>query len=202
MARYRSSRILPTILTVVIILVVIAGVVALARLLFSGVSSSSSSKQEVNVAQQHLLDTASGRAVSMTVRGPIVADEDFRSYRVTISSNQRQFEAFKGYLNTVISQQALSNNTAAYDEFVHALDKANLTSGKPFEGDKNNTLGICATGKVYEFALLNAGAIESTFWTSTCSGSPGSLKGNVAQVSRLFLSQIPDGTTIEANLNL
>ena len=202
MARYRTSRILPTILTIVIIIIVIAGFVALARLIFSGATSSNSSKQEVNVAQQQLLTTTDGHAVRMTVRGPIVADEDFRSYRVTISPTSRQFEAFKGYLRTATGQQTLSNNTAAYDELVHALDKANLVSGKPFEGEKNNTLGVCASGKVYEFTLLNAGETDSMFWTSTCGGSPGSLKGSVSQLSQLFLNQIPSGSTIEASLKL
>ena len=202
MATYRTSRILPTILTVVVIIIAIAGLIALARLVFSGVGSSSSTKSEVNVAQQDLLNTADGRAVRMTVRGPIVADEDFRSYRITISPNARQFEAFKGYLDTATAQQTLPNNTAAYDEFVHALDKANLVAGKQFEGEKNNVLGICATGKVYEFALLNAGDTEAMFWTSTCGGSPGSLKGSASQLSQLFLNQIPSGSTIESSLNL
>ena len=90
MTTYRSSRVLPTILTVVVIIIVIAGVVALARLLFSGGGSSSTSNQEVNVARQSLLTTTDGHAVRMTVRGPIVADEDFRSYRITISPKDRK----------------------------------------------------------------------------------------------------------------
>lgn len=202
MASYRSSRILPTILTIVIIIIVIAGFVALVRLLFSGIGSSSSSSQDVNVAQQDLLNTSDGRAVRMTVRGPIVADEDFRSYKITISPSSRQFETFKGYLDTATNQQTLPNNTAAYDEFVHALDKANLASGKQFEGEKNNTLGICASGKVYEFTLLNGADTSAMFWTSTCGGSPGSLKGNVSQLSQLFINQIPSGSSIEASLKL
>lgn len=199
MANYRTSRILPTILTIVIIIVAIAGLVALARLVFSG---SASTPQEVDTSQQNLFDTSSSRAVSMTVRGPIVADEDFRSYRITISPNSRKFEAFKGYLDVTTDSQSLSNNTAAYDEFVHALDKANLVEGTPFTGDKNNILGICATGKVYEFNLLNEGESNEMLWTSTCSGSPGSLRASSAQLSQLFLNQIPNGSDITTSLKL
>lgn len=202
MANYRTSRILPTILTIVVIIVVIAGIVALARILFTGAGGSSSSSQETNVAQQSLLNTTDGRAVRMTVRGPIVADEDFRSYRITISPSSRQFEAFKGYLDVTTDQQTLSNNTAAYEEFVHALDKANLATGKQFEGEKNNVRGICATGKVYEFTILSAGDAEAMFWASTCGGSPGSLRGSSSQLSQLFLNQIPSGSNIEASLDL
>lgn len=200
MANYRTSRILPTVLTIIVIVIAIAGLVALARLLFTG--SPSDSGAEVNTAQQNLLNTSDGRAVSMTVRGPIVADEDFRSYQIVISPSERRFTAFTGYLDAVTDQQTLSNNTAAYSQFVNALNKANLVAGTPFEGDRNNTLGICATGKVYEFRTLNGGEATEMLWTSTCSGSQGSLRASVTQLSQLFLSQIPDGSNIETNLKI
>jgi hypothetical protein len=200
MANYRKSRILPTVLTIVVIVIAIAGFVALARLLFSG--SGSGTAPITDTSRENLLDTTVGRAVSMTVRGPIVADEDFRSYRIIVSSSSREFKAYTGYLEAITSQETLSNNTAAYGQLVHALNKANLVVGNPFEGDKNDVRGICATGKVYEFSLLNNTDTEETLWTSTCSGSPGSLKASATQLSQLFLNQIPDGSHIEANLKL
>lgn len=200
MANYRSSRVLPTILTIVVIIVAIAGLVGLGRWIFGGTGNNNTSV--VDTSQQNLLDTTDGRAVSMTVRGPIVADEDFRSYRIIISPTTRDFKAYTGYLETVTSSQTLTNNTAAYSQFVHALDVANLVKGDPFEEKDNNVLGICAIGKVYEFSLLHDGKEVETLWTSTCSGSPGSLRANVTQVSSLFLNQIPNGSTIEATLKL
>jgi hypothetical protein len=200
MANYRTSRIIPTILTIIVIIIVIAGLVALARLLFTGTTSRTPAV--VDTSQQDLLSTTDGRSVSMTVRGPIVADEDFRSYRITISPSSRQFQSFTGYLGTVTNQQTLSNNTAAYDQFVHALDRANMSAGTPFEGDKNNVLGICATGKVYEFSTLNADDVTEMLWTSTCGGSPGSLRASATQLSQLFLNQIPDSSNITASLRL
>lgn len=200
MANYRTSRILPTVLTIIIIVVAIAGLVALARLLFGG--GGSNTAPVIDTSQQSLLNTSDGRAVSMTVRGPIVADEDFRSYRIVISPSSRDFKAFTGYLDAITSQQTLSNNTAAYTQFVNALDKANLVAGTPFSDEENSVAGICATGKVYEFSLLTAGDVEETLWTSTCSGSPGSLKANATQLSQLFLNQIPTGSDIAASLRL
>lgn len=200
MANYRTSRIIPTILTIIIIIVAIAGLVALGRFLFTGGDANKTA--EVDMSQTHLLNTTEGRSVSMTVRGPIVADENFRSYRITISPTSRHFEAFNGYLDTVTNDQRLANNTAAYDQFVHALDKANMVKGTPLEGEKNNVLGICATGKVYEFAVLNNGIADEMLWTSTCGGSPGSLKASATQLSNLFLNQIPDGSKITTSLRL
>lgn len=96
----------------------------------------------------------------------------------------------------------LPNNTAAYTQFVNALDKANLVVGTPFPDEQNSVAGICATGNVYEFSLLSAGQAEETLWTSTCGGSPGSLKANTNQLSQLFLNQIPSGSGIAASLRL
>jgi hypothetical protein len=201
MATYRSSRILPTVLTVIIIIVAIAGLVGLVRLLFTG-STSSTPEQDVNVSQQNLLDTTEGRSVSMTVRGPIVADEDFRSYQIIVSPDTREIISYSGYLADVLDQESLPNNTAAYDQFVHALDKANMVKGTPFEEEKNNVLGICATGRVYEFSVMNANSTDQMLWTSTCSGSPGSLRASSAQLSQLFLNQIPNSSKITNSLKI
>lgn len=201
MVTYRSSRILPTVLTVIIIIVAIAGLVGLVRLLFTG-STSGTPDQDINVSQQNLLDSTEGRSVSMTVRGPIVADEDFRSYQIIVSPDTREFTAYSGYLAAVLEQESLPNNVAAYDQFVHALDKANMVKGTPFEGEKNNVLGICATGRVYEFSVMNADSTDQMLWTSTCSGSPGSLRASATQLSQLFLNQVPNSSKITDSLKL
>ena len=108
MARYRTNRILPVILTIVIIVIAIAGLVAFARILFF--SDSSDTATQVDTSQQQLLDTSAGNAVSMTVRGAIVAQENFRSYQIVISPTERTIKTFSGYLGTVIEQQTLTNN--------------------------------------------------------------------------------------------
>lgn len=201
MTRYRTSRILPVILTIVIIIVAITALVAFARLLFFSDSSTDTASQ-LDTSQQQLLDTAAGNAVSMTVRGAIVAQENFRSYQITISPSQRTIQTFSGYLGTVIEQQTLTNNVAAYDQFVHALDKANMVKGTPFTGEQNDVLGICATGKLYEFSTLKDTNTVEMLWTSTCGGSPGSLQANTSQLSQLFLAQIPDGSRMISGLSL
>ena len=115
MSRYKTQRIAPILLAIVIIIVAVAGLVALGRLLFSGVTRSNTSVTQsesiISTTRDDLLKTTDGRAISMTVRGPIVADEDFRSYRITISPSSRNFEAFTGYLESSTSNQSLSNNT-------------------------------------------------------------------------------------------
>lgn len=200
MARYRSSRILPVILTIIIIIVAITALVALARVLFF--SGNGEQEPTVNVSQQQLLATTAENSVRMTVRGAIVAQEDFRSYQITVSPTSRTMQTFTGYLGTVLRQETLTNNGAAYDQFVHALDKANMSKGTPLSAEQNDVLGICATGKLYEFSTLKNNETVEMRWTSTCAGSPGSLQASSTQLSQLFLNQIPNSTNLLSGLSL
>jgi hypothetical protein len=70
------------------------------------------------------------------------------------------------------------------------------------DGDKNDTRGICATGRVYEFEVLQGSSVVKRLWTSSCRGSQGSLKANVTQVQKLFTDQIPDGRKTLSEINL
>lgn len=200
MANYRTSRILPIILVIVIIIIAIAALVSLARVVFF--SGPSTSTAVVDVSRDALLNTNAGRSVSMTVRGPIVADEKFRSYKIDISANSRTIKTYTGYLDTVIDNDTLGNSVAAYDEFVHALDKAELTKGKQFTGDKNDTRGICATGSVYQFQIFDGKNVVKDLWTSTCRGSSGSLDASVTQLTNLFVKQIPGADSKIQKLNI
>lgn len=201
MANYRTSRILPVVLVVVVIIIAITALVSLARVVFfSGTPSAPAAV--VDTSQSSLLNTSAGRSVSMTVRGPIVADEKFRSYKIDISANDRTIKTYSGYLDTVIDRTSLGNNVASYDQFVHALDKANLTKGKQLIGDKNDTRGICATGSVYDFAIYSGADVVKDLWTSSCSGSSGSLNASVTQLSSLFTNQIPGASAQISKIGL
>jgi type II secretory pathway pseudopilin PulG len=192
MSRYSSrNRILPVILVVVIMIVAIVGLVALARAIFFS-SGSSDTTQQVDVSRDALLATSEGHAVQVTVRGPIVADENFNSYRITITPSSRTLTTYRGYLDQQIDSVNLGNNVSAYTEFVNALDKANLALGEAFTDEKDDTKGICATGRLYDFEIINGTDVVKRLWTSTCKGSPGSLRASVEQVTNLFHQQIPD----------
>jgi len=201
MANYRTSRILPIILVIVIIIIAIAALVSLARVVFfSGTSTAPAAIADVS--KEALLNTSASHSVSMTVRGPIVADEEFHSYKIDISPNSRQVTTFKGYLDTVVDRTSLGNSVAAYEEFVYALDKADFVKGTELAGDKNDVRGICATGRVYQFSVLNNGDSVKTLWTSTCKGSTGSLKASTTQLTELFTNQIPDSDKLIKKVSL
>lgn len=201
MVSYKTKRILPVILVIVIVIVAVVALVSLARAVFFN-DSPSNSAETIDVSQQSLLNTAADRSVRMTVRGPIVAEENFKSYRISISPDARSLTTYVGYLDSVVDQTVLGNNSAAYTELVYALDRANMSKGKAFEGEADDTRGICATGRVYEFDIINGGNIVKHLWTSTCSGSKGSLDANKDQLGQLFVNQIPDAGNTIRRINL
>lgn len=199
MKRVGFSRLVPIILIVVIAIVAIAALIGLGRAIFGGGSSPA---QPTDTSETALLSTDSDRSVSMEVRGPLIADEDFRIYSVTVSPSQRVATVYQGYQRNIADTKTFDNNSAAYEQFVYALDKANLVKGEPLTGDKNDTRGICATGNLYTFTVFQNDNVAKQLWTSTCSGSRGSLQASVSQLSNLFMNQIPRGSDILDKFNI
>ena len=198
MYRGNSSRIVPIILVLIVVAIVIAALVSVGRAIFGG----SGQTAQTNAGRDALLDTSLGHSVQMTVRGPIVANEQFHSFQITVNPSTRAMTTYQGYLDQPINSKTYDNNAKAYEQFVYALDKADLMSGDELTGDKNDTRGICATGLVYEFSVMSADSTVRRLWTSTCKGSPGSLKASVTQVGDLFKAQIPDESTLVRGLDL
>ena len=95
--RNSFSRFVPILLVIVITVVAVAAVIAIGRALFGKNDSGQTTDQNVNVGQVALLSTDVGSAVRLTVRGPIVANENFRSYSITISPESREMTTYEGY---------------------------------------------------------------------------------------------------------
>ena len=193
---------IPIIIVIIVIALAIWAMVSLGRAMFGGDSSTTSTTEPVNNGKAALTQTTADRSVRMTVRGPIVASENFNSYTITVTPSSRTMTTYVGYVGQQINTEQLSNDTQAYTQFVSALSRANLMEGTPFTGDADNTSGICATGNVYQFEVLQGDNTVQNLWTSTCKGSPGSLKASLAQVVSLFRAQIPSYAKLTAQLNV
>lgn len=196
------SRFIPIILVVVITLVAIAAVIAIGRSLFGGGDQPAEQQKKIDIGKEALLSTDVNRSVRLTVRGPIVSEEKFRSYQITVSPNERIMTTYEGYLDKQIESKKLSNNSRAYEEFVYALDKRKMMEGVELDDQQNDLRGICATGKVYKMETLMGGSLVKSLWTSDCGGSKGSAKANVTEISEMFLKQIPDGKKIASTVGL
>ena len=193
---YKGSgpRIFPIIVAIVVIAIVIAALFSLGRMIFLGGDTSApaadSAEQAVSLRDE-VLKTTAAREVRYTVRGPIVADENFRSYQITIGPSGRTMTVYKGYLGEVLESRSFGNSTRAYDEFVHALDKANVSNTR--EAKNEDIRGVCATqGRAYTFEVIDSGKSKASIWTSTCKDSQGSMAADISQIHALFSNQIPE----------
>lgn len=193
MQRSNGARLFPLFIILIVVALVIAAIVSIGRAVFNSGDTTSEDTALVDRGREALLKTDLARSVEMTVRGPIVAEESFQLYRVTVSPNERKMDVLKGYLEERTAGKTLDNNTRAYEQFVFALDKANMmkANSQADDEDINDLRGICASGYVYEFAVLNNAQEVERLWTSTCDGSKGTLDASKEQLSGLFLDQVP-----------
>lgn len=197
MYRSNSARIVPIIIFVVVAAALIFGLVTVGRYIFGG-TRNDTDQVMVDQSRDELITVDTERTVRMIVRGPIVADEEFRTYEISISPNQRVVTLYNGYREAVEERERYSNNTPAYEEFVYALDKAAFTTpGALTESEASDVRGICATGRVFEYELFDDDARLQRYWTSTCKGSPGTLGADTAQITNLFVAQVPEDTEID-----
>ncbi len=192
---YRGSgpKIVPLIIAVLVVALIIAALVSVGRMLFTGGGSGDSAAptEDSGTLRDAVVNTGDARAVRLTVRGPIVADENFRSYQITVAPAFRTYTLYSGYLDQVVDERTFTNNKQAYEEFVYALDKAAI--GKTRDADDADFRGVCATqGIAFKFDALNDNDVKQSAWTSTCKGSKGTMGSNIAQIHALFGNQIPN----------
>lgn len=181
---------MPIIIVIIVIALVVAAIVTVVRMAMSG---SGSGQQDTKAAtlQESVLDRGASRSVRWTVRGPIVADENFRSYQLTVAPDSRTFVTYSGYLDQVVDTKKYDNNAKAYEEFVYALDKANIGATRSAKDEEFR--GVCATkGVAYMFETLNGTDVDNSVWSSSCKDSAGTMGADPLKIQALFVNQIPD----------
>lgn len=200
MSRYQKRSILSLGLMFIISAIIIAA-------LFSGVRAmffnSSEQKVSIDAGRSNLVDTSIGHSVEMLVRGPLVANEDHVEYKMTISSQSRVMNTYYGYSQTPTDSISLPNSVVSYEQFVYALDRANMARGVDLSDSENDTRGLCAEGRIYYFTIKQDDKAIRQLWTSSCRESAGSLRASVTVLRDLFKSQFNESTVnLVDNLNI
>jgi hypothetical protein len=135
-------------------------------------------------------EDAQGTIARYTVRGPIVADENYREVRITVSQNSRTVDIIGGYSGTIIRTQTLPNTAQSYRAFLGALSAAGFTNIR--SESEQNKLTTCVTGNQYRFEIQRGTDKPQDTWTSACNRSHGDFGGNVEATANLFRGQIPN----------
>jgi hypothetical protein len=183
------------------LLAFIAAVVVVILLIVSLVRGVNSSPSNTITRSYDLKDTSAENTIARyTVSGPIVADEDYREIRVTVSKNARTVDTLRGYKREVIATKTLPNTAEAYRAFLGALHAADFTATRGTVENEPRT--ICVTGNQYAYSLTHEGARKVDTWTTSCSSKQGSFAGNVDGTANLFFAQIPNYAEITAGAGL
>jgi hypothetical protein len=137
--------------------------------------------------------------VRYTIEGPVTANENHTSIRITVTKDNRMLEIFNTYEGGVSTSQTFSNNAAAFNDFMHALNDAGFISRRPKSTDDDEK-GACPTGQRYILELLDGSTQASRLWNGTC--GEGNFGGNSSLVRQLFQAQIPDYSKRTSNVRM
>lgn len=140
--------------------------------------------------------------VRLTVDGPIVADQQHNSARITVNRNLTTIDVFSGYQDNRVNGNSFANNEESYAQFLRALDLAGFSLGvTDVDAAQKDSRGTCARGSRYTLEIVNETRTIQNFWATNC-GKEGTFKGQLGPVSQLFQRQIPDLSTYLSNVNV
>jgi hypothetical protein len=175
-------------------LAVVALIVAVFILVLKGFSSGTP-KDKINLADY----ATSNTVVSILVDGPINADQQHQSYRITIGRDANVIEVMQGYDYHVVRAQTYASNSEAYTNVLKALQTMGFTKGNA-DPKRADPRGACPTGNRITYRIETGNQDVEKYWATTCGG--GTFAGQASNVRALFIRQIPDFNKITAGLLL
>jgi hypothetical protein len=135
-------------------------------------------------------NTSDDSIVTFIEEGPVEADELHTTLTIEVSASSRSIELDQTYQNQPVGVQTYSNNQAAYDDFLQALQYANFT--KPRKGKTTaSELGMCPLGDRYIYELATDGQSNLRLWSDSCGDRTATFDGEASLVHELFERQIP-----------
>lgn len=171
----------------IIIVAVVLGVI-----IFRAMFVKEKISDTVDAGEQALIEIKGESAIRMKVRSKVVSDENFRYYEVTLKPQTREIKVFSGYNGELVATKSYENNWDAYTEVSYGLKRLDMMKGRAFVGDKDDTRGICPSGELVTFEVLDGERVIKKLWRTSCKGEIKSLKGDYKAISQLILTQIPN----------
>lgn len=181
------------------VVVVVLLIVGLVKTINTG-NTSSLTSSTITLTDDSALDSI----VRYTVTSPVVANENYRETRLTVSQNSRTIEVLHGYDKKVEKSSTLPNTKESYKAFLGALAAASFSTKR--DNAQGNPRTTCVTGNHYYYELSIGSTKKVDTWTTSCSLKNGSFAGDADGVSQLFKDQFPNysetTTTAEGTYNL
>lgn len=133
---------------------------------------------------------------TMTVQGPIVANELFHSSTITVSASNRTFTAYTTYDNVVSANTTFGNNLEAYQQFATAMQNAGYSKVSTEKGTQKDAGSTCPNGRRYTYTFTAGGQTTVNSWSSTCNTKTQTMvPASASQIIQLMKAQIPNIST-------
>jgi hypothetical protein len=193
----RIRWILVIAVTIIALILIVWGLFTIASNIFRGNDDNQTDTVQVDADRDTVQSTA---VAAYKVTGPIVANEDQRSYTIVVSANNVTMKTFGSFGKTLIAEKSYINTPIAYESFLSALANADVTALRrnastefTFEDQ-----GVCARGRKF-FVELDTNIFR---WSTSCGNREGNAGFNMAPVSTLFQRQIPDFAELTRGLGI
>jgi hypothetical protein len=192
----RIRWILVVAVAIIALILVTWGLFTIATNIFRGDNG-----EDVNNANSTNVQTVETTSVATyEVIGPIVANDDQRSYIISVSQNVVGIKTYKNYGLTLIDEKSYRNTAEAYEFFLSALTNLDVTSlsrNASTEIDFED-LGVCPTGRKF-IVNLDSSTLR---WSTSCNRNDGNAGFNMNAVGNLFRQQVPDFNEITSGLGI
>jgi hypothetical protein len=132
--------------------------------------------------------------VSLTIDGPVSADQTHRSIKISVDERRATAELINGYEGQVQDTKTYTTNENLYANFLLSLKRAGFIVGLSDENLKDER-GYCPTGLRYVYELKDNDKEVRRLWSTSC-GRDSTFKGTGETVRALFQKQIPDYDTL------
>jgi len=178
-------------------LIAIGLIILIIVLLFGG--SGDSGKSKVATSSKTLASYANTDAeASMTIDGPVNADQDHRLLKVTVGQNSVVYQEFTGYNGQVIQEKTYHNTEASYATFLRALELVSFTRGNN-DSKLADERGRCPLGQRSVFEFKQGNHSFERLWVTSCGGAKTYL-GSTQATIQLFKQQVPDYLALSTDL--
>ncbi len=173
----------------VLLILSVWGVFAIGKRVFRPSGSKVAGITTITASDNYEKFIANGNGAQLEVQGPVKGNEDFKSYKITITPSERRVQLIRGYDGVVTKEQSSANSQQAYEVFMRSIGKLNFDSKT--SGVTEDERGFCPMGRRYIYSILDESDMPLVrTWATSC-GNSGNSKASGA-VRLLFNEQIPE----------
>lgn len=129
-------------------------------------------------------------SIVQTTIGPVTAPENHGEMQIVVTDTATTVDFMAGYDGNVVASRTYPHSSAAFAEFLHALEKYEFTNGNKDEALADDK-GYCPTGNRYIFEIREGAETVQRFWATSCR-EPKTFRGNLGGTLDMFRLQIPD----------